>query len=247
MSKKLLYDKGIYTSWLRCSTERQLLGDVLYGLKDKWMQHPMSIIEVGCGSGDGAKELFRTLEKERTSYQYLGIEPSKYMRDNFEESSKFACFKRVEEGSFETLDLKYRATLSVALHSLYYVDSQPDALAKLRRIGEKSLIVHHGTQGIDEVQNEFKDLVLPGPHIISTIDDIAAELDVQNVFYSRHDYLSQIDIRPAKDPNSQLGRNLINFMVERDNLNDAEVARIRKYLQTREDYLPQSVGVIITN
>ncbi len=253
MSNKTVYGTGtdghIYSSWLKCANERDVLEDVLRKRSNEWLQSsPLSMLEVGCGTGAAAKRLFKVLDEHNVQIQYTGIEPRKEQLELFQNTSTPSLSIELIESTLESFQSKQIYDLGIIVHSLYYVDSMEETIKKLRSLTQKQLIVHHGKRGINEIHQEFKEFVPHGPHLISTIDDVCKSLDKINIQYHREVYPTEVDVRPCHDPRNADGRNLIRFFLQRPDVSEDQIQEISNYFRSRRiDTMIHDMGVIITN
>ena len=136
---------------------------------------------------------------------------------------------------------------NIADHPLYYVESMSEALSKMLALSDKTLIVHHGIRGINEVHQRFRKYVKKGPNIISTHEDVARALEELGVRYSLEVYPTKTNISSCKDSTSKKGRSLIKFFLEQPRLSEKVIREVSGYFAAmKSDYLTHDLGLIIT-
>ncbi len=77
MAEKDVYEEDLYSVWLKYCNQQEVLRKFLRDHFSAWCRKdPMSMLEVGCGFGTVARELFTLLDETSVRYTYLGIDPS---------------------------------------------------------------------------------------------------------------------------------------------------------------------------
>ncbi|MFH1649672.1 MAG: class I SAM-dependent methyltransferase [Candidatus Woesearchaeota archaeon] len=238
-----VYKTGKYDSWLLHANERNVLERVLHERKDEWLSpEGISIVDVGCGTGAGSSRIFKVLDHYNVPFVYTGVEPFQEMLDKFPQRPETTLVK----STLEDFEPKEPADLVTAIHSLYYVADQTEALRRMSRMGKRMLIVYHGERGINQVHQQFPKLVAKGKHLISTHNDITDKLDELGIKYDCRVYETQVDIRPCKEEGNVHGKNLITFFLEQEEISKETESRVREYLRTLPDFMTHEMGVIIT-
>ncbi len=256
MSKKLVYDRtegeeDIYAAWLANANERQVLEKILNKRFGEWCNpvgnNPFNIADIGCGRGSGALKMFRILDQRGIEYNYTGVEPSQIQLDQFRAQIGKDRNKTLICSKLEDFNPRKHFDLTFAVHPLYYVESMSEALSKMLALSDKTLIVHHGIRGINEVHQRFRKYVKKGPNIISTHEDVARALEELGVRYSLEVYPTKTNISSCKDSTSKKGRSLIKFFLEQPRLSEKVIREVSGYFAAmKSDYLTHDLGLIIT-
>ncbi len=244
----------IYDSWLKHANERDVLEKVLAQHLSDWCPtNPLSIIELGCGTGSAAKRIFNILANQGIFYQYTGIDPYQDQLQRFStdiQNNSSIINKNnsitLKQGTAESYIPKQAYDLALVVHSLYYVTDLTTTLTKIHAAANSALIIHHGQAGINTIQERFHHYVKPGPHIISTHRAVTTTLDQLDINYTCHVYPTTVDIRPCKDPTNPSGRNLIKFFLEHAELPDKVIKEVSRYFRTLPDIMQHDMAIIIT-
>lgn len=246
----LVYDcsesnESIYDAWIRNCTERDELekGLAKPELFPKWCyKQPLSIIEVGCGLGSAALRFRNVLNANKIEFTYKGIDPFPSQLARFRSAIGEDPRFDLEVGDFSTLNPKRRFDLGLIIHSLYYVPSMEEALARLNSCCNKMLIVHHGYRGINEIQLAFRDWVVQEANEISTHEDVCSALDTLEIEYSTQPITSTF----TADPSSEDFPNLARFFLEDPNLTLEQIAAVGDYCRKRGTTMIEHDLVTIT-
>ncbi|MEI6510953.1 MAG: methyltransferase domain-containing protein [Candidatus Uhrbacteria bacterium] len=205
------------------------------------------ILGIGDGTGHTAIRILQLLDDLQIPFHYTATDPYQEQLDVFKTYSvapnraniTFHPVPLNEIGpSTEPYDLV------IASHSLYYVPDWPTSIPHLLSLGKETLIVHHGPRGIHQFHQRYRPFVHPGEHVISTYKDLARHLP-ETGFTS---FPSTVNVAPCHDPNSQDGRNLLTFFLERDfdELPQYAQDEIRFWFRTRfPETMTHDVGIFV--
>ncbi len=243
-----IYQDTVYSAWLKHANERDVLEEVLRQKFREWCpKDRISMLELGCGLGSGAHRFFKILKENGVSFDYTGVDPYGDQLERFREWLPKGENAELIRGTFQDFETDRKYNLAVAIHSLYYVDNLQDSLGKLCRMADKSLIIHHGKQGINTIHKRFSQYVKEGPYIISTHEDITRELDELGIDYSLNTYPTNVDVRPCKDSKNPEGRKMIKFFLERSELPEEVIEEVSTFFTTMPDTMNHEMGVILTS
>jgi SAM-dependent methyltransferase len=238
-----IYNSDIYTAWLECADERDLLKQLLKAQWRRWLTHnPTRLLDVGCGAGAAGLRVMEIAETEGVTLEYTGIDPYANQLEMFRQSLGTRAAD-LQVGTIESLQTDQRWDVIMAVHSLYYVPKLRTALQKLSEHGETLILVHHGERGINEVHQAFREEVMEGPHIVSTDNDVAGELDELGREYELLTLESSVDVSACAHPLNPVGRNLIRFFLERSDLDEDSFERVSKWFRKRPPRMVHDVGV----
>ncbi|HLD21249.1 MAG TPA: class I SAM-dependent methyltransferase [Patescibacteria group bacterium] len=248
-----------YQTWLRVTTEKVLLQ---FWLQDhlptfvlsKQTNHEVHVLDLGCGFGHMSGRLIHVLLSMGLRINYTGVDPYPAQLDQFQRSAIASpnLTLRLLKGdaSSHVPDRDY--DLVFASHMLYYVENWSDVLTRIVGAGNEIIIVHHGHRGINTIHEHFRDHIHPGPHIISTDDQVTDALRLlplngRQVVHRR--FPSTVAVRACQLPGSRAGNNLISFFLETPfkEIDPLVVQNIRTFM--RDLYAPDhlmvhDVGVI---
>ena len=252
-------EESPYQTWLRLTTEKVLLQFWLqknlpsFALS-KETHRPIRILDLGCGFGHMAIRLLRVLLNMGLRVDYTGVDPYQAQLDLFKETLSPLKEVRVRliQGDASTHIPDQVYDLIFASHMLYYVDDWMEALRRIIDSGREGIIVHHGARGINTIHERFRKDVHPGPHVISTDNQVAnilRSLPLQGRRMSHHRFPSTVAVRLCQLPRSRAGNNLLSFFLEHplQEIPSRTLKEIRTFM--RELYDPDhlmvhDVGVI---
>jgi ubiquinone/menaquinone biosynthesis C-methylase UbiE len=214
-----------YQTWLKVTTEKVLLQFWLQGhlptfALSKVVNRPIRVLDLGCGFGHMSLRLIRVLLRMGLTIDYTGIDPYQAQLDLFEKSL-------IPTTNLHVHLLQRNATsfvgdqdydLVFASHMLYYVSDWHDALKRIASSGREIIIVHHGPRGINTIHKRFYEHVYPGPHVISTDEQVAEAirlLPLNGKQVLRDRFPSTVAVRSCQLNGSHAGNNLISFFLER--------------------------------
>jgi len=238
-----VYEDKRYLSWLNHANERDYLERFLRSSVDVWCPgKDLSILEWGCGPGAAAQRFFKILNENGVNFDYTGVEPFEAQLEEFRKAGEDVT---LIQGDFETFTPSKRFDLALVIHSLYYVQMKK-ALIKTFSYVDRTLIVHHGINGINSVHEAFPELVNRMNNRVSTYHDVLRCLDELGRDYEFVELQTRVDVRPCKELN-QDGRNMISFFLERTDLSDKEIGKVSEYFQEMEDYMRHDIGVIFAS
>jgi SAM-dependent methyltransferase len=236
-----IYQDSVYSSWLKNSNERDVLERVFRDCRDWWCKDGLKILDIGCGTGSAAKRLFKILDEGKLGYSYTGIDPYEDQLKKFR--TEFPD-KRISlvRSSFEDFVPDKEYDLAILVHSLYYVDDLKGALKKICGMAKKSVVVHHGERGINEVHEAFRSEVKKGANIISTWRDVKKALDDAGIAYDLQIVETEVDVSSCRESGNHEGLNLIRFFLERTDLPDSLIVKVREWFKKRPEKMGQDVG-----
>lgn len=243
--------EGAYTSWLETTSEKRdfeawLAANLHIFEVARIRGRPVSVLDLGCSWGSTSFRIIRVLQSFGLEVEYTGVDPYQAQLDKFRRLADESGLRNVRliRGGAESHVPDRVYDLVIGSHMLYYT---PDMQASLRNVlwaGREAIVVHHGKRGINTVHEAFGRHVKPGPHVISTDDDVARcfdRLDLHDRRIEHHRFASTVDISACVDPDSRRGRNLISFFLERgfDSIDPDVVTAVRHFL--RDTYAPEYV------
>ena len=248
-----------YQTWLRLTTEKVLLQ---FWLQDhlptfalsKKTNHEVHVLDLGCGFGHMSGRLIRVLLSMGLRINYTGVDPYPAQLDLFQKSIQPTTNLHLRllkgDASSHIPDKEY--DLIFASHMLYYVEDWSDTLTRIAGAGNEIIIVHHGPRGINTIHEHFRDHVHPGPHIISTDDQVTDALrllPLNGKQVAHHRFPSTVAVRACQLPGSRAGNNLLSFFLERpsEEIDSHVVGNIRTFmhdLYAPDHLMVHDVGVI---
>ena len=262
--QKDIYTKNIhnpaenpYAAWLRHTDEKDLLLARLPAIfqRMRFSQlprfprdfSPVRILGIGDGTGHTALRILQLLDDLQIPFHYTATDPYQEQLAIFQASALAANRTNVVYLPVPLTDVKpppEPSDLVIASHSLYYVPDWSTSIPHLLSLGKETIIVHHGPRGIHQFHQRFRPFVHPGENIISTYKDLARHLPGTG-FVS---FPSTANVSPCHDPNSQDGRNLLTFFLERDfnELPNPAQEEIRFWFRTRfPETMTHDVGIFV--
>ncbi len=244
-----IYDEAsVYDAWLRYANERDLFKVYLDDNFDKWAtKNPMSIVEIGSGSGATSTRVMDILDNNGVDYTYTGVEPYLAQLDMFRKKVPDTEKLTLVQAGLSDFVAEKSYDLAFVVHSLYYVSNLRESLKKINSFASQALIIHHGPNGINTVHEAFREHVKEGPHIISTYKDLEQALQEEGIPYKLDTFPSQVDIRPIKESGNEDGKKLIEFFLERTDLSDEVIERVREFFRDKPDTMTHEVGIFLTN
>ncbi len=242
-----VYKSSIYDSWLKNSTERDLMEQVFRDTFDMWcISKPLAIHDIGCGSGASAKRLFKILNERKVDFTYHGIDPYSDQLDRFRGWVGDSAKIELRTGTiqdYKSLDKEF--DLGLAIHSLYYAADLHAALLKITRSSKRAIIVHHGRYGINEVHECFNAYMNPArANIISTFDDVETALKELSIPYELRRFATRFNIVPIKELNAD-GKNMIRFFLEKSKLPQEILEEVSCYFRKMSgEWMIHNVGYV---
>ncbi len=237
-----IYQDSVYSAWLKNSNERDVLERVFRDRAGWWCKDNLAILDIGCGSGSAAQRAFKILDEKRFTFEYTGVDPYedqlKRFRDDMagKKSIELVC------STVESFTAPKKYDLTMMVHALYYVTSFEDILKKVSTTADKVILVHHGKFGINEVHQQFRSYVKPGPHTISTWEDVQHSLDTVGIPYTLEIRDTQVNISSCKDPKNEEGIKLIKFFLEHSELGPNIIEEVSDWFKKMPDMMKQDVG-----
>lgn len=237
-----VYQDAAYSAWLKNSNERDVLEQVLRDRSAWWCRDGLSILDIGCGTGATALRVFKILDEKGFSYTYTGVEPYEEQLTRFR--ADFPDPQNIElvRSKIEDYVSAQKHDFTVMAHALYYVDSFEDIIKKVCATADKIFVVHHGVFGINEVHQQFRDYVKPGPHIISTWVDVQKSLDALGLKYEMEVRDTEVQVAACQDSKNEEGRRLIKFFLERSEPSESQIEEVSAWFRTRPKAMKQDVG-----
>lgn len=240
-------EASIFDAWLSNADERDRFSKFFEEKFDLWAtKSPLSIIDIGCGSGASGLRIMDILGKASVGYEYTGLEPFEDQLKSFKAKLNNNKDVRFEITTLEDFEAKDKYDMAFVVHSLYYVPDMLDAVKKIHSFSNKAAIVHQGYRGINEIHQRFSDYVKKGPHVISTCDDIARCLDISGIDYEFNSFESKVNVKSIKEEGNETGKKLIQFFLERTDLSDDIIEEVRDYFRKGPDIMIQDEGFFIT-
>ena len=243
-----IYDEAsVYDAWLKNANERDLFKEYFEKNMDTWAtKSPLSIVELGCGSGAAGIRIMGILEKAGIEYEYTGVEPYQEQINVFKQKIGDKPNVHFIQSGLEDFETDKKYDVAFAIHSLYYVPNMTEAIKKIYSFSKITVIVHHGPHGINEVHEKFREYVKEGPHIIGTYAGVATALKSEKIEFQFDTFPSEVNIKSIKEAGNETGKKLIEFFLERTDLSDDVIEDVRNYFRERLDTMRHDVGIFIT-
>jgi SAM-dependent methyltransferase len=178
------------------------------------------VLSVGCGDGILDVAVAAALNRPDRVVHYLGVEPSESAGELF--LQRLGAMHHVvpdligarieDAGPIGEFDL------IVAIHSLYYVDDLPTHLLNLRaalRPGGALVIMNAPLLGL----NSLVEAVAPqidGATSLAYSGEIGRILDESGIPSRRSRIDATLDISPCRDPGSEIGLDIMQFLAHAD-------------------------------
>jgi SAM-dependent methyltransferase len=195
----------------------QWLGDRLPALPPT--RSTVRVLSVGCGDGSLDVALAATLLARGHRVEYVGVDPSAAAGAIFTErvGQLPGIEATVVPARLEETALPGRFDLVVAIHSLYYVD-QP--AAQMRRLidavhpGGSFVVMNAPLLGL----NQLVEALAPdggGTSLLysDAVNDILVQLGYAT---RRHRIEAALDLSPCFGPQSEMGRDILQFLTHAD-------------------------------
>ena len=240
-----IYQDTVYSAWLKNTNERDVLEQVLNDHADWWCKDNLSILDVGCGPGSAARRVFNILDKKGLKYTFTGVDPYQDQLKRFAEAFPERQDFEMIQSKIEDFTPSRKYDFVMLIHALYYVDSMEPMIKKLADAADKMIIVHHGKLGINEVHQQFRRYVKPGPHIISTWENVQNVLDTLGIKYTLEVRDTEVNLFSCKDPKNKEGRKLIKFFLEHSELPENVIEEVSEWHKSRPDIMKQDVGFFL--
>lgn len=250
---KDIYTTSIYETWLKHTNEKDLLLTRLPAIFQRMRfsspsPTPRRILGIGDGTGHAALRILNLLDGLQIPFHYTATDPYQEQLIIFQSKAVAANRHNITFLPVPLTDVPRPSEsydLVIASHSLYYVSDWATSIPHLLSLGKETLIVHHGPRGIHQFHRRFRPFVHPGEHIISTYKDLSRYLPGANLSF----FPSQVNVAACHDPDSQDGKNLLTFFLERD-LDELPVPAqddIRHWFRTRfPETMTHDVGILVT-
>jgi SAM-dependent methyltransferase len=195
----------------------QWLGDRLPALPST--RATVRVLSVGCGDGSLDVALAATLRARGHRVEYVGVEPSATAGVTFTErvGQLPGVEATVVPTRLEDAALRGRFDLIVAIHSLYYVD-QP--AAQMRRLidvlhpGGSIVVMNAPLGGLNQL---VEALAPDGGGTSLVYSDTVNDILVQLGYTARRQRIeAALDLSPCFDPQSEMGRDILQFLTHAD-------------------------------
>lgn len=247
---ELIYTEpdGPFASWLKATSEKrdfeEWLTKSFSGFHaSKIRNRPVTVLDLGCSWGSTSFRIIKALQNYGLNVAYTGVDPYNAQLVKFRRLADKEGLRgvRLVMGKVESYVPDHVYDLVIANHVLYYVPDMQASLKNMLSAGREVIVVHHGVRGVNTVQQAYKEHVKPGPHVISTDNDVARcldRLDLNDRRIEHHKLTTTVDIAACVDPDSKYGKNIISFFLEREvkSVGNNVATEIRRFL--RETYAP---------
>ena len=241
-----------YSTWLKHTNEKDLLLARLPAIFQRMRfarpsPIPRRILGIGDGTGHTALRILQLLDDLQIPFHYTATDPYQEQLAIFQANAVSASRPNV---TFLPVPLNGIVPppepfdLVIASHSLYYVPDWPTSIPHLLSLGKEAIIVHHGPRGIHQFHQRFRPFVHSGENVISTYKDLSRHLPGASLT----SFPSQVNVAPCHDPDSQDGKNLLTFFLERNlaELPTPAQEEIRFWFRTRfPESMVHDVGVFV--
>ncbi len=235
-------EKARFQSWLRSAlwdvSERGLFAPRTGG-------RAFQVLDLGCGAGNTSMRVIAELQRAGVPLiSYTGVDPYGPQLEEFARHEKQLRILELDlrEGSIESYVAERTFHLVIASHALYYTANMASAIARVAEMGHEVIIVHHGERGINTVQQAFRDDVNPGPHVVSTDEDVAEHVRGRKFGTRRgrhYKFASRVDVSCfGPKPDEKRARDLTSFFLERPIADIPEVVVSNVGAFMRQHYSP---------
>jgi SAM-dependent methyltransferase len=174
------------------------------------------VLSIGCGDGTVDVALAASLVDDGRRLDYVGIEPSATAGETFLErlGELPGVNPTLVNSTLEDATLDGPFDLVVAIHSLYYVRDLPGQLRRLLGEGGSLIIMNAPLLGL----NQLVEALAPAGDGTSLIysDEVGDILDGLGCVTRRERIDAALDVSPTRDPRSDVGRDLLQFLTHAD-------------------------------
>jgi SAM-dependent methyltransferase len=216
-----------FEAYLKATNEKQLIADFFdthfQDLAIAQSKDRQRVLDMGCGSGEISLRFLETLRKNGVNYSYDALDISEGRLDTFRQKVQQADLADIRflNQSFESFDHSPDSyDFLIACQSLYYFEKLKPILETLLHISKESMIVHHGSTGLEAFEERFKDYIKKSQFGVSTFADVQAALDEmgdrKRYQINFENLACDVNIEKCKDPSSLEGRALMSFFLGND-------------------------------
>jgi SAM-dependent methyltransferase len=237
-----VYDTEAHDIWLRVCNEREYLERYFEDhTEELFYRNPLRVLDVGCGSGASTKRLQTVAKDYGCELDVVGIDPSERQVRLFGET--FPEYRAICS-TLEDFETSERFDLAFVVHSLYYVGDLSASLSKLQDISDRMLIVYHGNDGINKIEEQFRNLLLSNRRSVGSYQLVLNVLENLNMDYSLDTFVSEADVSICKT-DCVPGRALIDFFLDRIDLGVKDYELVRNWFKERPDMMKHEDGIIL--
>jgi hypothetical protein len=197
-----------FAAFKRNTNEESIIEKELRAFFPSFAKELLDVLEVGCGDGRFQTLLSTVAAEQGARVSYTGFDPSLSAVHALRQRGLPG---RSYVGRLEESAQGRRHGLSVASHSLYYVDPAI-AIAQLAELGRESLIIMAGDGPIQESRLPFPEI--PKGSVNPDYHPILDQLIERGCYINMFVYAVTIDLHTTLDPESEEGNALAAFMLE---------------------------------
>ncbi|HCC84011.1 TPA: hypothetical protein DEP96_04145 [Candidatus Uhrbacteria bacterium] len=254
-----VFTDGPFAAYLAATDEKQFFIERFGRLYLRYQasrifDRPVRVLDLGCGNGATSQPIMKMMQNRGQKVDYFVVDPHQAQLDQFESTAPTVRGSQLilKQGTLESFVAEGGPfDLVIAYQMLYHVEDLRASLQKILGLGREVLIGHHGRRGIHQVQEQFREHVQGGPHVISTDSEVEAILDgldqeIGERHFERHGFVASIKTSSCFQPKNN--RDLAAFFLQCDPalITDSLLNELRLYLASLlgpSYHLPHDVGL----
>jgi len=237
---------------------RQILAWMRRVLLPQCSKERLTVLSVGCGTGDLDKAILSAGIEHAGTVSYVGLEPDAAQCERFVRQMTPAETDNVKVEAFNTGFEDFREQrnfdLVLMVHSLYYMPDPAIAIDQALRLlseGGRLVVLLAENDTLNELSSSFWQLEADRTAWFS--QDLCAYLDQQGLAFTREQIEARLDVTPCFDADSATGLEIADFLaqVSTSELPESLQGMIREYLDTTSRYgeagrwLPHNVDAFV--